>query len=86
MKPICDYYFDRETALCDISPEDDEADHNYRQKRNRTIDELTDYNARKWTNFTKSQLKRIKHMFNTAAPDYAYPGPNDCWTFPLIKL
>ena len=69
MKPICDYYIDIETQLCDITPLDDAANHDYGPKRNRIIAQMDDYTCRRYTRFSKQELQRIFHMFNIGYRD-----------------
>lgn len=47
INPVTNIYFDQETAIGDIFLNNDEADHYYGIPRNRSIDALVDYNARR---------------------------------------
>ena len=58
------FYSEQETELADISIDDDRADHYYGVTRNRSINELSDYNARRYTRFLKDELHRIYRLFN----------------------
>ena len=60
---MTEYYFDEEAQLEDIPLDDDEADHYYGPPRNRSIDGLSDYNARRYTRFSKDELRRIYRLF-----------------------
>ena len=63
VRPVTDYYFEQEGYLADISPDDDEADHNYGPPRNRTINDLSEYEARRYTRFSKDELRRMFRLF-----------------------
>ena len=62
--PMGEYYIEQESALCDIDPQDDEANHWYGMPRNRSINVLDDYTARHYMRFSKDELRRIYHLFN----------------------
>jgi len=60
--PINRYYSDCESDLCDIHPDDDNA-HAYREPRNRTIDNLSDFEAVQYTLSSEGQLHQILRCF-----------------------
>ena len=64
IQPINDYYFIRESSLCDVPPAIHDENHDYGPPRNRTIASLSDYDALHMTNFTKKQLLRIYCCFD----------------------
>ena len=64
MKPVFEYYQREETRLCDVDPQVHDTRHDYGPHRRITIDDLTDYEALHYTNFSKMQLKRIYRLFN----------------------
>ena len=69
VRPVSEYYFDEEAELGDISPDDDEADHLYGLPRNRSIAAMSDYDARRYTRFSKEELARILFMFHLGGGD-----------------
>ena len=64
IQPTTRLYSDQETELADIMVVDDRADHYYGVERNRSIGELSDYVARRYTRFSKDELWRIYRLFN----------------------
>ncbi len=63
-KPLYEYYEHQEALLCDIPDEVYERPFNYKPERNRRIDDLDDFQCLHFTNFTRSQLRRILRLFN----------------------
>ena len=63
VRPVSEYYFDEEAELGDIPPDNDETDHDYGLPRNWTIMALSDYDARRYTRFSKEELLRIYGLF-----------------------
>ena len=55
LQPIESYYFQQESILCDVPDNVHDAAHEYPVERNCTIDELSDYQALHYTNFTTFQ-------------------------------
>ena len=53
LQPIESYYFQQESSVCDVPDNVHDTAHKYLVERNRTIDELSDYQALHYTNFTK---------------------------------
>ena len=62
--PLEQYYFQQEAKLCDVPDIIHKQQHDYGTPRHRSIDLLTEYEALHFTNFTKSQLRRIYRCFN----------------------
>ena len=67
VRPVTEYYFDEESELGDIAPGDDEADHDFGLPRNRSIAAMSDYDARRYTRFSKEELARILFLFHLEA-------------------
>ena len=66
---VTEYYFNEEAKLWDIAQEDDEADHMCGQPRNRSIAAMSDYDARRYTRFSKEELARILFLFQLGGGD-----------------
>ena len=64
IQPIENYYFVQESLLCDVPAAVHENMHDYGPPRNKTINQLSDYDALLMTNFPKNQLRRIYRCFN----------------------
>ena len=60
---VTEYYFKQEPNLVDITPDDDEADHYYGPPWNRSINDISNYNARRYTWFSRDELHRIYRLF-----------------------
>ena len=64
MKLVFEYYQQEETRSCNVDPQVHTTRHDYGPHRMRTIDDLTDYEALHYTNFSKMQLKHIYSLLN----------------------
>ena len=53
LQPIENYYFQQESSVCDVPDNVHDTAHEYLVEQKRTIDELSDYQALHYTNFTK---------------------------------
>ena len=63
IQPLYNYYCSVESQLCDVPEDIHDLDHDSGPPCNHLIDELSDYQALHYTNFTKPQLKRLYRCF-----------------------
>ena len=95
IRPVWEYYLQKEMEMCDVPDEVNDERYEYGPPRKRTIDSFTEYEALTFTNFRKVELRRIFDCFGFGYgnirvscyenDDYLFHG-QELFLFGLVKM
>ena len=95
IRPVWDYYFEKEMEMCDVPDEVNDERYEYGPPRKRCINSFTEYEALTFTNFRKVELRRIFVYFDFGYgnicvrcfdnDDYLFNG-EELFLFGLVKM